>query len=91
MVYLSLSQAPVALRDYILTCVAILLSSLEMTSPSYHWRRNGQVVQNQNNRQLNLSPLPLTKDDAQYYTCQYTTSNNVNINSNTHTLTLTCK
>ncbi len=88
------SQPPVALRDYTLTCVATPPSSLEVTSPSYQWRRNGRVVQNQNNRQLNLSPLPLTEDSAQY-TCQYTASsvyvNNVDVTSPPHTIELTCK
>ncbi len=40
------SQSPVALRDYTLICVATPPSSLEVTSPSYQWRRNGQVVPN---------------------------------------------
>ncbi len=88
------SQSPVALRDYILTCVATPPSSLEVTSPSYQWRRNGQVVQNQNNRELNLSPLPLSEDGAQY-TCQYTASsvyvNNVNVTSPAHAITITRK
>ncbi len=88
------SQSPVALCNYILTCVATPPSSLEVTSPSYKWRRNGQVVQNQNNRELNLSPLPLSEDGAQY-TCQYTASsvyvNNVDVTSPPHTITLTCK
>ncbi len=88
------NQSPVALRNYTLTCVATPPSSLEVTSPSYQWRRTGQVVPNQNNRQLNLSPLPLSEDGAQY-TCQYTASsvyvNNVDVTSSTHTIALTCK
>ena len=88
------SQSPVALRDYTLTCVAIPPSSLEVTSQSYQWRRNGQVVPNQNNRQLNLSPLPLTEDGTQYI-CQYTASsvyvNNVDVTSSTLIIILTCK
>ncbi len=83
------NQSPVALRDYILTCVATPPSSLEVTSQSYQWTRNGQVVPNQNNRVLNLSPLPLSEDGAQY-TCQYTVSsvyvNNVDVTSPTHTI-----
>ncbi len=91
------SQSPVPLRNYIpvLTCAATPPSSLEVTSPSYQWTRNGQVVLNQNNRELNLSPLPLTEDGAQYI-CQYTASsvyvNNVDVTSPTHTiLPPTCK
>ncbi len=88
------NQSPVALRDCILTCIATPPSSLEVTSPSYQWRRNGQVVPNQNNRQLNFSSLSLTEDGAQY-TCQYTASsvyvNNVDVTSSTHTITLTRK
>ncbi len=83
------NQSPIALRNYTLTCVATPPSSLEVTSPSYQWRRNGQVVSNQNNRQLNLSPLPLSEDGAQY-TCQYTASsvyvNNVDVTSATTTI-----
>ncbi len=86
------SQSPVALRDYTLTCVATPPPSLKVTLPSYQWRRNGQVVSNQNNRQLNLSSLPLSEDGAQY-TCQYTASsvyvNNVDVTSSTHTIVLT--
>ena len=93
--YVMESQSPVALRNYILTCVATPPSSLEVTSQSYyHWRRNGQVVSNQNNRELNLSPLPLSEDGTQY-TCQYTASsvyvNNVDVTSPTHTIVLMCK
>ncbi len=88
------NQSPVVLRDYILTCVATPPSSLEVTSPSYQWRRNGKVVPNQNNRELNLSPLPLSEDGAQY-SCQYTASsvyvNNVDVSSSTHIIILTCK
>ncbi len=88
------NQSPVALRDYILTCVATPPSSLEVTSPSYQWRRNGQVVPNQNTRQLNLSPLPLSEDGTQYI-CQYTASsvyvNNVDVTSSTHKINITCK
>ncbi len=88
------SQSPVDLRDYILICVATPPSSLEVTSPSYQWRRNGQVVPSQNNRELNLSPLPLSEEGAQY-TCQYTASSvyvsNVDATSPPHTITLTCK
>ncbi len=88
------SQSPVALRDYILICAAKPPSSLEVTSLSYQWRRNGQAVSNQNNTQLNLSPLPLSEDGAQY-TCQYTASsvyvNNVDVTSPPHTIALTCK
>ncbi len=88
------SQSPVAFRDYILTCVATPPPSLEVTSPSYQWRRNGQVVPNQNNRELNLSSLPLSEDGA-HYTCQYTASsiyvNNVDVTSPTHTIALMCK
>ncbi len=89
------NQSPIALRNYILTCVTTPPSSLEVTSPSYQWRRNGQVVPNQNNRQLNLSPLPLSADGEQY-TCQYTASSayyviNVNATSPTHAIALTRK
>ncbi len=88
------NQSPVALRDYILTCVATPPSSLEVTSPSYQWRRNGQVVQNQNNRQLNLRRLPLSEDGANY-TCQYIASsvyvNDVDVTSPPHTIELACK
>ncbi len=88
------NQSPVGLRDYILTCVSTLPSSLEVTSPSFQWRRNGQLVPNQNNRQLNLSPLPLSEDGTQY-TCQYTASsvyvNNMDVTSSAHTMALTCK
>ncbi len=88
------NQSPVGLRDYILTCVATPPSSLEVTSQSYQWRRNGQVLSNQSNRLLNLSPLPLSEDGAQY-TCQYTASsvyvNNVDATSPTHTIALTRK
>ncbi len=89
------SQSPVALRNYTLTCVATPPSSLEVTSPSYQWSRNGQVVPNQNNRELNLRRLPLSEDGANY-TCQYTASsvyyvNNVNVTSPTHTIDLICK
>ncbi len=88
------SQSPVALRNYTLTCAATPPSSLEVTSPSYQWRRNGQVVSNQNNRELNLRRLPLTENGAQY-TCQYTASsiyvNNVDVISNAHTIKITCK
>ncbi len=88
------SQLPIALRDYTLTCAATPPSSLEVTSPSYQWRRNGQVVSNQNNRELNLSTLQRTENGAQY-TCQYTASsvhvNNVNVTSPTHTIALTRK
>ncbi len=88
------SQPPVALRDYTLTCVATPPSSLEVTSPTYQWRRNGQVVHDQNNSELNLSPLPLSEDEAKYI-CQYTASsvyvNNVDVTSPTHTIALMCK
>ncbi len=88
------NQAPVALRNYILTCVATPPSSLEVTSPSYQWRRLGQVVPNQINRELNLSPLPLSEDGAQY-TCQYTASsvyvNNVDVTSPTHIIAVICE
>ncbi len=88
------NQSPVALRDYTLTCVATPPSSLEATPPSYQWRRNGQVVPNQNNRELNLGPLPLSEDGAQY-SCQYTASsvyvNNVDVTSPTHTIALARK
>ncbi len=83
------SQSPVALRDYILTCVATPPSSLEVSSPSYQWRKNGEVVPNQINRELNLSPLHLSEDGVQY-TCQYTASsvyvNNVDVTSATTTI-----
>ncbi len=86
------SQSPVALRNYILTCVAT--PTLKVTSPSYHWIKNGEVVPNHINRQLNLSPLPLTENGTQY-TCQYTASsvyvNNVDVTSPPHTITITCK
>ncbi len=88
------SQSPVVLRDYTLTCVATPPSSLEVTSPSYQWRRNGQVVPNHNDRELNLRRLPLTENGAQY-TCQYTASsvyvNNVDVTSPTHTINIMCK
>ncbi len=88
------SQSPVALRDYTLVCVTTPPPFLEVTSPSYQWRRNGELVPNQNNSELNLSPLPLSEDGANY-TCQYTASsvyvNNVDVTSPTHTMTLTRK
>ncbi len=88
------SQPPVALRDYTLTCVATPPFSLEVTSPSYQWRREGHVSQNMNDRVLNLGPLPLTENEA-LYTCQFTASsiyvNNVNVTSPTHTISATSK
>ncbi len=88
------NQSPVALRNYILTCVATPPSSLEVTIPQYQWRRNGQVVPNQINRELNLSPLTLSEDGTQY-TCQYTASsvyvNNVDVTSLTHIIVVICK
>ncbi len=88
------NQSPVGLRNYTLTCVATPPSSLEVTSPLYRWRRNGQVVSNQINRELNLSPLPLSEDGANY-TCQYTASsvyvNNVDVTSRPHTIELARK
>ncbi len=88
------NQSPVPFCDYILSCVATPPSSLEVTSPSYRWRRNEQVVANHNNREFNLSSLPLSEDGAKY-TCQYTASsvyvNNVDVTSPTHTIALTCK
>ena len=79
-VSISESGTPTALRSYTLTCVVNASQSLDFTSSSYRWFKNGSVQSEQTSSQLNFGSLPLSENNS-VYTCQYTASS-VYLNSN---------
>ena len=84
----------IALRDYSLTCSNNAPNTLELTSVSYQWTRNG-VTLSHTDSVLNLSPLQESENNVMYR-CRFSASstyliNDVNIQSSQHTITVSCK
>ena len=93
-VTISQSSTPIALRSYTLTCVLSAPSSLELSSQSYQWLKNGVVQNGKTANILDLSPLQVSENNAEYK-CRYTASsvylnNNVERTSALHRITVTC-
>ena len=84
------SQTPATLHSYTLMCDVTAPSTLDLTTISYTWRRNGTVQSGQTSSQRVFNSLPLSEDNA-VYTCQYRGSsvylnNNVDVTSSEHTI-----
>lgn len=67
------SGSPVALRSYSLTCNITAPPSLELTSGSYRWTRNGVTLSQATTKTLTLNPLPQTENNV-IYRCIYSAS-----------------
>ena len=84
------SQSPATFHSYALLCDVITPSTLNLTTISYTWRRNGTLLSGQTSSQRVFNSLPLSEDNA-VYMCQYIASSvylnsNVNITSPEHTI-----
>ena len=84
------SQTPATLRSYTLMCIVTAPSTLDLTTITYTWRRNGTVQSGQTSSQRVFNSLPLSEDNA-VYTCQYRASsvylnNDVDVTSPEHTI-----
>ena len=84
------SQTPATLHTYTLICDITAPSTLNLSTISYTWRRNGTVQSGQRSSQQVFNSLPLSEDNA-VYTCQCRASsvylnNNVDVTSPEHTI-----
>ena len=76
-------------------CDVTVPSTLDVTSITYTWMRNGAVQSGQTNQQRVFNSLPLSEDNA-VYICQYRASSvylndNVFLTSPGHTITITSR
>ena len=76
------SQTPATLHSYTLMCDVTAPSTLDLTTISYTWTRNGAVQSRQTSSQRVFNSLPLSEDNAMYI-CQYRASS-VYLNSNVY-------
>ena len=84
------SQTPATLYSYTLMCVVTAPSTLDLTTISYIWTRNGALLSGQTSSQHVFDSLPLSEDNA-VYRCQYRASSvylnkNVDVTSPEHTI-----
>ena len=84
------SQTPATLHNYTLMCDVTAPSTLDLTTISYTWRRNGTLQSGQTSSQRVFNSLPLSEDKA-VYTCQYMASsvylnNDVDVTSPEYTI-----
>ena len=82
----------VALRSYTLTCSVTAPATLDLTSPSYQWIRNGMMLSGETG-QIFMFTLLRTEVNSMYmYTCQYTATspylNNVDVTSPGHRISI---
>ena len=89
-VVISESQPPATLHSYTLMCDVTAPSTLDLTTISYTWRRNGAIQSGQTSSELVFNSLPLSEDNAEYI-CQYRASSvylnsNVDVTSPEHTI-----
>ena len=83
------SDDAVALRSYTLTCSVTAPDTLDPTSPSYQWMRNGVILSGETGQTFVFTPLRTEVNSVYMYTCQYTATspylnNNVDITSPGH-------
>ena len=83
-------QPPATLHSYTLMCNVTAPSTLNLTTISYTWRRNGTIQSGQTSSQRVFTSLPLSEDNA-VYICQYRASSvylssNVDVTSPEHTI-----
>ena len=84
------SQTPATLHTYTLMCDITAPSTLNLSTISYTWRRNGTLQSEQTSSQQVFNSLPLSEDNV-VYTCQYRASsvylnNSVDVTSPEHTI-----
>ena len=83
----------VALRSYTLTCSVTAPATLDLTSPSYQWIRNGMILSGEAGQTLDFTPLRNEVNSIYMYTCQYTATspylnNNVDGTSPGHRISI---
>ena len=62
----------VALRSYTLTCSVTAPATLDLTSPSYQWMREGVMLSGETGQTFIFTPLLTEVNSVYMYTCQYT-------------------
>ena len=62
----------VALRRYTLTCSVTAPATLDLTSPSYWWMRDGVMLSGETGQTFIFTPLRTEVNRVYMYTCQYT-------------------
>ena len=82
----------VALRSYTLTCSVTAPTTLDLTSPSYQWIRNGMMLSGETGHIFMFTPLRTEVNSVYIYTCQYTATspylNNVGGTSPGHRISI---
>ena len=83
----------VALRNYTLTCSVTAPETLDLTSPSYQWMRNGVILSGETGQTFIFTPLLTEVHSVYMYTCQYTATspylnNNVDVTSPGHRISI---
>ena len=83
----------VALRNYTLTCSVTAPATLDLTSPSYLWIRNGVMLLGETGKTFIFTPLRTEVNSVYTYTCQYTATspylnNNVDGRSPGHRISI---
>ena len=82
----------VALRSYTLTCSVTAPATLDLTSPSYQWIRNGMMLSGETGQIFMFTPLRTEVNNMYMYTCQYTATsphlNNVDGTSPGHRISI---
>ena len=83
----------VALRNYTLTCSVTAPATLDLTSPSYLWIRNGVMLLGETGKTFIFTPLRTEVNSVYMYTCQYTATspylnNNVDVTSPWHRISI---
>ena len=83
----------VALRSYTLTCSVTAPATLDLTSPSYRWMRDGVMLSGETGQTFIFTPLLNEVNSVYMYTCQYTAtspylSNNVDGKSPGHRISI---
>ena len=89
-VSISESHTPTLQMSYALSCNLNAPSSLDLTSPSYSWLKNGVTMNGETGDQLNLDALQ-ESDNNTDYKCHYTASSqylihDIDVTSTTHQL-----
>ena len=87
------SSDAVALRSYTLTCSVTAPATLDLTSPSYRWMRDGMMLSGGTGQTFVLTPQRAEINSVYMYTCQYTATspylnNNVDVTSPGHRISI---
>ena len=82
----------VGLHSYTLTCSVTVPATLDLTSPSYRWMRDGTILPRETSQTFVFTPLLNEVNRVYMYTCHYTATspylNNVDEASPGHRISI---